>query len=160
MEKREDHKDAVLAFYSNLSRMYVSAYATAFTIYAAFIAFFYVVLLPKNYERFGIGRPSACAILAVVDISILAIVFLFVLRTRAISRMMTYIEKTEMILKDGRSAYEWFFDRLNSKLFLDRMTARLFYSEEESSQRYSPLEVSALLLFFGSLLISVFWIFS
>jgi hypothetical protein len=144
-------QQVIHTFYSHLSRLFVSSYATFFTLYLGYLVFFYAVLLPANFKGM-----TAAIILALINVAILALAGIFYLRARAFSKAMQYIEANYLKLSSGINVHDWFLSLLYPKAtWLDKVAHFLF---ERPTKKFAPSELIVLGVLLISLISSLIWI--
>lgn len=150
-EMNDSDRAAITAFYSHLSRLQVSSFATSATLYIGFIVFAYAVLLPRAYR--GI---IPALILSIFSLIILGIVFLFFLRTRALTRALTHIETSYLVLSNGKNVRDWSLETLYLRT---SWTGRVeLFLATRLAPGLSPFEKAFPLILLGSAILSLVWI--
>lgn len=92
----EKSPGAISTYYSHISRLFVSSYATFFVIYVGFISFVYQSLGPRPIARFPAGSQYFAVALIVCVLE-----FLFLTRSIKFGNVLDRIERESLILMDA-----------------------------------------------------------
>lgn len=141
----------IVAIYGHWSRVHSSSYATLTTLYIGFVAFFYVVLLPRTFR----GNPASAFLVGVFSVLILSAAFLFYLRNRVYTKGIQYIENNVFRVQ-GKPADKWFIENVFAETsWIDKIALSTL---ERVGRGFTRSERGLLFLFLASAALALVWI--